>query len=97
MEIIQQNNFVEQIPPEEIKTFYLYMSEDPKAKYQIYFSYSPADNNKACDYLGTYNMQMKCLQIRGTMSEVLQFRENLEKERKEIYQKFIAELGKQRG
>jgi hypothetical protein len=97
MEILQQNNFVEQVAPEEIKIFYLYMTEDPKAKYEIYFSYSPTDNNKACDYLGTYNMQMKCLQIKGTESEILQYRDRLEKERKEEYNKFINELGKKRG
>jgi hypothetical protein len=96
MEISKEVKFVEELPPELIKVFYLYMTEDPKAKYQVYFSYSPADNNKACDYLGSYNMPMKCLQIKGTETEVLQYRENLENERKIEYNKFIQELGKKR-
>jgi hypothetical protein len=94
MEIHKELSFVEELPPEIVKYFYLYMTEDPRAKYQIYFSYSSADNNKACDYLGSYNMPMKCLQIKGTESEVLQYREKLEKEREIEYNKFIASLKK---
>jgi hypothetical protein len=94
MEIVTETKFQENISPEEIKTFYLYMTEDAKMKPQVYFGYSPTDTNKACDYLGTYNMPMRCLQIKGTETEILSYRDKLENERTLIYNKYISELGK---
>jgi hypothetical protein len=91
MEIVSENKFSVDIPPERIMNFYLYMTEDPRYKAQVYLGFSPTDTNKACDYLGSYNMPMKCVQIQGTESEVLAYKEKLEDERYRAYNKHQEE------
>jgi len=93
MEIINSNPFKIDSPPEKERIFYLYMTEDPKMRPQIYFSFSGGDQNDACKYLGSFNMPMVCIQIKGTENECLQHREKLEKERTEIWEKWNKENG----
>jgi len=57
------------------------MTETPEVRPQIYMSFSPSDENAAAKDLGAFNMPMVCEQIRGTESEVMQYKGKLEKER----------------
>jgi hypothetical protein len=96
MEIINTTSFNLSLPPEAVKTFYLYMTDDPRMRPNIYFSYSAGDQNAACDYLGSFNMPMKCTQIKSTESEALAYREKLEKERHTEWEKHFKEQNGQK-
>jgi hypothetical protein len=89
---ITSTPFQREMPKGEQKIFYLYMTKDPRARPQIYFSLSGTEQNKACDILGSYNIPMDCLQIKGTESEVIMYREQLEKERTIEFEKYQKEL-----
>jgi hypothetical protein len=91
MEIINTNQFSVDLPPEKENMYYLYMTEDPRMRYKIYFCLSPDDQNNAAKYLSSFNMPMKCIQLKATENEAIAYREKLEKEREAEWYKWAKE------